>query len=224
MKRFYYILPLLLLVLSGSAFAQSFEGTIEMEIKAAQLGATEALPLTISTKGDKSKISFELPQAGEMAVYSDNAAKRVVTVMAAMNMGFEIKTDQVNADAEATITPATPTGKNNTINGYACDEYTCTTKEGLVVNMWLTKDMPANLKGSIFDAIKNSTQGLANTDSYLKLLAEGYIPIQTVVIKDGSEMATITMKKFEAKSIPDATFEIPANISIQQMPAGMMGK
>jgi len=220
MKRFNFILSLVAVVLTTPIFAQ-FEGVIEMGVNASRLGGQE-VPVIINVKGDRAKMVLDMPQTGEIAVYSDSS-KKVITVMAAMNMGFEIDFGAVENSTENIPAPQS-TGKKNTVNGYACDEWTCTPEAGLEISMWMTKEMPKNLSASIFNALEKSMQGISGPGAFKQLFADGYIPVQTVVKKNGNAEATVTFKKFEEKSLADAIFEIPTNITIQKMDPSMMGK
>ncbi len=222
MKRFYFILPLLLLVLSAPAFAQSFEGVIEMGVTVAQLGPQE-LPVTISVKQEKLRISLDMPNMGELTIYNDPVAKKLTTVMAAMNMGFEMPIPAADT-AVVNMPAAVATGQTKTIGSYSCDEFSCIAEDSMVINIWMTRDLPGTISSSLFQAIENSTQGIVGTDGFRQLAAQGYIPVQTVVKKDGVDFATVMLKNFEQKSLDDALFVIPANITIQQMPSGMMGR
>jgi hypothetical protein len=219
MKRILFILAVLFLY-GSTTFAQGWEGTIEMSMKVPQLGE-ESIPMTMNIKGNKVHTLMNVGPAGAMEMYIDNDTKKMVQVMKAMNMGMEMDLSQLEKKA-ATESKDAPkpisTGKKEKINGFNCEEYTCKI-EDMDMEMWMTKDIPAAMVGSIQGAMKNvSNSSGGNASAFEELAKNGNIAIRTIVKQNGTVQAQMEIVKYESKSFPDSEFTVPANINIQKMP------
>src|SRR5437016_5735908 len=131
-----------LLLLSINAFAQGFEGTISMEVTAPNMGEKK-IPMTISTKGDKSLIHIETPQ-GAMNMYTNRSTEKTTMVMLARKMGFTMST-AAKIEKASDDSKVTATGEKKMINGYNCELYTVVSEKNGTSNMWLTNDLPKSL-------------------------------------------------------------------------------
>ena len=225
MKRF-YLSYILLLVLAQGLFAQSsFEGTLEMDAKLAQMGEVP-IPATFSMKGDRMKLVTDFGM-GETTVYFDKASDRVVAVLAAMNMGFELNPSQVPPREGDIISPAPASnGKRETINTFACDGFTCQFADGLEMEIWATRDMPNGVHRALLNSFSSSIETIlkVSTSSFADLVNKGYAPVRTIVRKNGKETAALTISKFENQPLDDAIFTIPTNVPIRKFNAAMMGE
>jgi preprotein translocase subunit SecD len=207
--------------------AETFEGTISMTITSAQLGG-KTIPMTINVKGDKAMVQMEVPQAGAIKMFSDKATGKTVFVMEAMKMGFEMPKADPSAPKETPQVPK-PTGEKKTINGHYCEKYSSTSSDGTEIDMWLTTDMSKSLSAALRNAFTGAIAAMSrgkNTDgasAYAELFNGGKLPVEVDVVKGGVVQATVTYDKFEQKSLSDAMFIVPAEVNIQQMPAGMGG-
>ncbi|MBS1904082.1 MAG: DUF4412 domain-containing protein [Bacteroidetes bacterium] len=224
MKRFLLVVVALCAMAVG-AFAQSFEGTMTMQMTIPQLGGNP-IPMTIYMKGDKSATSMQTPMGGEMHTYTDLQKMKTVMVMGG-KMGYEVdlnkaKEAAASAEPKEVVHPSS-TGKSKTINGYACDEFIMNIKDGQM-DMWMTKDFPKDIMSSISKSMgrnlggMRSNQGAGAEGAFKELTDKGYAPVQVNMTKDGQVMATVEFVKYEKKSVDDKDVTVPADVTIQPMP------
>ena len=217
MKRFYSIAALVL-VLTTRLFAQSsFEGVINMTTSVPMLGISE-LPLTVSAKGDRLKMVTDFMGMGELDVYVDKPAGRIVAIMASMNSGYELDMKKLERTNENQIVPeAAPTGAKETINTYKCTEFACMLKDSVEMKLWMTKDMPNTMQKAILNSFAGTLQSMQiDVAPFEKLMNDGYAPIRTIIKKDGAEQLALTLNKYERKQLEDAIFVIPTNIPLEK--------
>ena len=215
---------------SANSFAQAFEGTISMEVSAASFG-DKPIPMSMSTKGEKSLIQIEIPQ-GNMAMYIDRASNKMTMVMAAQKMGMEMDMKKMEemakkSDDESSVKE---TDQKKTINGYNCELYIVTSEKSGVSNWWMTKDLPKSMIAALRNAFKNGGLGMSRgrkggiSHEIEELFEKGWLPIRMETIKDGKAESTVTFVKYEQKKLDDSIFILPSDITIMQMPAGMGGQ
>ena len=202
-----------------NAFAQGFEGTISMEIATAKTG-DKTIPMSISTKGDKSLIKVDGPM-GAMNMYTDRKLEKITMVMPAQKMGISMstaaKTEKGSDDSKVTVTE-----KKKMINGYNCQLYTVTSeKSGTVTDMWLTGDLPKSMAFAFKNAFSNP--GGRNSKSLSPAIEEifkkGLLPIQFEVKKDGKTESTVNFLSYKEEKLDDSVFVIPSDIKVRDMPA-----
>lgn len=216
MKRF-YLIAAIVLSFAMRLSAQSFEGTIDMTTSVPMLGISD-LPVKVSAKGDRLKMVTDLMGMGEMAVYVDKPAGRIVAVMAAMNSGYELDMNKLESkNADETKPEAAPTGKKETINNYQCNGYVCMLNDGVEMELWMTKDMPNSMHKAILNSFSGTLQSLQiDVSPFEKIMDDGYAPIRTIVRKNGREQLALTLNKYERQKIDDAVFIIPSNIPLEK--------
>jgi uncharacterized protein DUF4412 len=217
MKRFYSIFALVV-VLSSRLLAQSsFEGVINMTTSIPMLGISQ-LPVTVSAKGDRLKMVTDLMAMGEVTIYVDKPAGRIVAIMPAMNTGYEMDMKKLESNTIGDITTeAAPTGAKETINNYQCTEFSCMLKDNVEMKIWMTKDMPNTMHKAILNSFSGTLSSLQiNISPFTKLMDNGYAPIRTVIKKSGAEQLALTLDKYEAKKVDDDTFIVPANIPLEK--------
>lgn len=230
MKQFIRVCMLAMvgMVLSISANAQSFEGVITMQMIVPQLGA-DKVPMVITSKGDKSVMEMTIPQQGTMTTYTNRTTQKMVMVMAAMKMGFEVDLKKAEQAAAASGSQAIPkaTGQKKSINGFNCELYTMSPKDGSEVEMWLTGDLPKTLSSAVGGAISGMNKmnnGSSSSKAFEEILSKGLVPIEFDAKTGGQVVATIQFVKYEQKPIADSYFVVPSDINVQPMPdRGSMG-
>lgn len=221
---------LVALLISVNSFAQAFEGVITMEVSASSFGE-KSIPMSISTKGEKSVIQIEVPQ-GNMAMYMDRASDKMTMVMAAQKMGMKMDVKKIEemakkSDDESSVKE---TDQKKTINGYNCELYIVTSKKSGGSNWWMTKDLPKSMTQALKSAFKNGAMGLSrgqkggSNHEIEELFEKGWLPIRMEMKKDGNTENTVTFIKYEQKKLDDSIFIVPTDINIMQMPAGMGGQ
>ena len=114
----------------------------------------------------------------------------------------------------------TPTGKSDTINGYAAQEYTCNIA-GSRLSMWLTTAMPDYDK-----ALKEMSA--AFSQGPMAAMMQGYgldmstlpgFPIRTVNEVQPGQALTTTVVSVSTKPLPDSDFEVPPGFKEVSMPS-----
>ena len=217
------------MVLAISANAQNFEGVITMQMIVPQLGA-DKVPMVITSKAEKSVMEMTIPNQGTMMMYTNRATQKMVMVMAAMKMGYEIdlkKAEQAAAASNANPSIPKATGQKKTINGFNCELYTMSPKDGSEVEMWLTGDLPKSLSSAVGGAISGMNKmnaGGNSSKAFEEILSKGLVPIEFDAKTAGQVVATIQFVKYEQKPIADSYFVVPSDISVQPMPdRGSMG-
>lgn len=217
-----------LLFVAQNAEAQSFEGRIIQSITVPQMG-DEKMEMVMNIKGEKMMMSMDMGPMGGMKMYSVNNGKTMTMVMEQMKMGYEIDLEQAAKDYKPANAPVEPsmkaTGKKETINGYAAEEWVANIDEANTMTMWLTSDIDKSLVAAMQTAMKAQNAQSPNPAQaeIMKTLTEkGMIAVRTTMSMGGEVAAVVDLVKIEKASIPDATFTPDPSINIQKMDPSMM--
>jgi hypothetical protein len=218
-------------VSSVSAQANSatptFEGTMTFALQIPMLGE-DKLDMKCNVKGEKAMTEMDLGMQGAMHMYVDHATKKMTIVMDAMKMGFTTEIgdeDAMAAGVDDKDFDFKATGKKETVNGYAADEYQVKLDEGSNVDVWLTADAPEDVRRAMRGAMGHMQQKASPKQAKLyKMISDkGLMPVRTVISKGDEKMATIDLVKVEKKNLEDGLFVAPADIKYQPMPKNMEG-
>jgi hypothetical protein len=114
----------------------------------------------------------------------------------------------------------TPTGKKETINGFACEEYNFTYR-GSKGTLWLTTALPG-YQAALQEMAAAFTQG--PMAAMVKNIGVDFtalpgFPIRTVTELKPGDTITSTTVSVSTKPIPDAEFDIPAGYTEMKMPS-----
>ena len=112
-----------------------------------------------------------------------------------------------------------PTGKKETISGFAAEEYTCTIA-GTHLSLWLTKALP-DYEKALKEMSAAFTQGpmASMMQSYgLDMANLPGFPIRTVNEVQPGQSQTTTVVSVSMKPIADSEFEVPAGFKEISMP------
>jgi hypothetical protein len=216
-----------LLFVAQEAQAQTaFEGRVIQSISAAQLG-DEKMEMTMNIKGEKMMINMDMGAMGAMKMFTSNGGKTMTMIMEQMKQGFEMQIpDDVAKPASTSAEPAMKaTGKKETINGYAAEEWIANLDENNSMTFWLTSDIDKSLVKAMQTAMKaqNAQSPNSSQAEIMKVMTDkGMIAVRTIVTNGGETAAVVDLVKIEKASIPDATFTIPADIKVQKMDPSMM--
>jgi hypothetical protein len=224
MKRVLIISALLLGITAGASAQASLQGILEMNATIAQSG--EEIPATFSLKGDRMKLVTDFGM-GETSVYFDKATDRLVAILAALNMGYELNAKELQARKGEIVTPtAASNGKQESINNVTCDGFICQFANGLEMEIWATRDIPNGVYKALLQSFAPSIEMIlkVSTASIADLVEKGYAPVRTIVRKDGIEKARVTINKFEEQSLADALFAVPTNVTIQRVSPSMFSR
>jgi uncharacterized protein DUF4412 len=108
-----------------------------------------------------------------------------------------------------------PTGRKETISGYACEEFE-TTANGMNVHLWLTKDLPNGEK------LLSELSTLAGADPFRGLTKDQQLPgfpIRTVVDAKALGKTIVTVVKVSESPVVDSEFVVPDGYRPMQAPA-----
>lgn len=212
-----------LFVVASHANAQSFEGHVTQTISSPQsMGQT--MEMLMSFKGNKIKVDMDLGPQGKTSIFMEKGGSSITVVMEAMKSGMQIDIPQdVAKEQDPADQPSIKaTGKKETINGYAAEEWLVENNDGQTMSLWLSSDVDKSVIESMLAATNLLDKSNANTeknDSINQfLVGKKMLPVRMVVSQNGEVVANVNVTKIEKASIPDAAFVIPADITVQKMP------
>jgi hypothetical protein len=177
------------------------------------------MTMTIKIKGEKMRLDLN-PQissivdlkSGDMTSLM-HEQKLAMPIPGASIKGLVNATAQAAAKAE-NVTPPKPTGRKETISGYACEEYE-TTSEGMPVYLWLTKDLPGAEK------LMSQLAKLASADPLGRIAKDQELPgfpMRTVVDATGTGKTTVTVTAISENPVADADFVVPQSYRLMRIP------
>jgi hypothetical protein len=218
-----------LLFVAQSAQAQAgFEGRIVQTMKIAALG-DEPMEMIMNVKGDKLMMSMDVGPQGIVKMYPKSDGSSMVVVLEQMKMGIEMSMEDAAKLAQTASTTEAPTmtatGKKETINGYACEEWLMTTDANTTVSIWATNDIDKSLVTAMHTATKilnTQSPDAAKAAIAKELMDKGMIAARTVFMSGGEPQLTLDLVKIEKTPIADAMFDLPKDINIQKMDPNMM--
>jgi hypothetical protein len=123
-------------------------------------------------------------------------------------------TQEAAKSVGANPVPPKPTGRKETISGYACEEFE-TTANGMNVHLWLTKDLPNTEK------LMSELSTLAGANPFRGVTKDQQLPgfpIRTVVDATGMGRTTITVVAVSESPIADSEFVVPDGYRAMQTP------
>lgn len=145
--------------------------------------------------------------------------KKVFTLSA--EMVKKMQEAQMGAQpAAGPVDPPKPTGKKETINGYACEEYE-TSLNGTKLQIWLTKDLPAAQR-----AMADLAALAPDSDPMKSLLKSGELPgfpMKTVINSPSGQVSTVTVKSLNEDTLPAEDFTVPSDYEPVSLPGGVPG-
>lgn len=178
--------------------------------------------ITIYAADSKTRVDM----GKEMSTISDDATKKVTTLMHSQKMAMEMPAtvvEQMKQQMEAsgandlTAESFKSTGRKETINGFACEEYEFTVN-GQKIASWFAKELKE--KGDIADAFKKlSSSSNPMAASMAQFDAMPGVPIRTEVMMPGSGKTTITVQSISTDAIPAGVFAVPSEYRSMEMPA-----
>jgi hypothetical protein len=209
----------ILALLLVSACLVRADVTITQKTEGPGLPGTE---MKLKFKGNKMRTDI-----GTMA-YSlvDGASGEAMTVVPSQKMAMKVPQAMIDQAVKKISTNGvvgapklTPTGRKDSISGYACEEYT-TEYAGSKATLGLSKDVPnyKEILGSMKSAgaaFRKNSPSLAdsmNIDEY-----PGY-PVRSINDVHGQTFTT-TVTKINADPIPDSEFAVPTDYKLMEMPS-----
>ncbi|MGH8047345.1 MAG: DUF4412 domain-containing protein [Chthoniobacterales bacterium] len=213
MKRF--LLPIVLLATAQLATA-GLVVVEEMEQSGGPMpGKTE---MTLSVSGDKARVDI----GKQISSIVNSKTGATVSLIHAQKVAMELPEgtfDAIKKSASQGEKPKLdlkPTGKKETINGFACEEYTGKIN-GMDVAFWVTQEVKEQKE--TLDQISKLMGGDA---TFQGALANGEafpgFPIRTVMKTPQAGKMTLTVVSVKSEDVPDSTFEVPAGYRTMNMP------
>jgi hypothetical protein len=175
------------------------------------------MELTITASGDKARMDM----GKQVSTIVDSKAGTLTSLMHEQKMAMQLpegtlKSIQGASAGEKAKPDLKPTGKKETINGFACEEYVGTVS-GIDVTFWVTKDVE-NQK-AILDQLAKVSGG---ADPLQSALANGGdfpgFPIRTIAKTPEMGTMTMTILSIKNEDVPDSAFEIPSGYKAMNMP------
>jgi len=177
------------------------------------------LNMTIKVKGQKARIDVNPEISTIVDLSSGDSLSLFHTRKAAMRLpGETIKAMQAKVQqqqGDPKVEPPKATGRKETINGFACEEYE-TTVDGRKVELWLTKDAPDAQKAlSQLSALSGKADPIS---TFIEKNQIAGFPVRTVVETPMGKVTTtvVTVKPGE---IDETQFTVPSDYKEMQAPA-----
>lgn len=213
------LLPLITLTLATSARADL---TITQEVE--QDGGGQKMTMTMKIKDQQMRMDAN-PAATTIIDLKTGDTTTFVheQKMIIKASGAKLKEVQKQAlaqNSDTKVDPPKATGRKETINGYACEEYELNANGGKM-DLWITKDVPAAEKAMA----ELATIGGPSDPVQAALKAQGFsgFPMRTVVEMPGMGKTTVTVIGVNEKPISASEFTAPPGYHEVQLPAGMPG-
>lgn len=215
-RRRRFAIALLAAALGSTARADL---TITEQVHKDGMPAEAKMTMTIKIKGGKMRLDLNPQVSSIVDLKSGDMTSLIHEQKLAMPIpGASIKGLR-NAKTEAATkaenaTPPKPTGRKETISGYACEEFE-TTSDGMSVYLWLTKDLPGAEK------LMSQLAKLASADplgSIAKNQELPGFPVRTVVDTTGTGKTTVTVTAISENPIADTEFVVPQSYRLMRIP------
>lgn len=175
--------------------------------------------MTIEVKGQKARIDVNPEISTIVDLSSGDSLSLFHTRKAAMRLpGAAIKAMQAKVQEQAgepKVETPKATGRTETINGFACEEYE-TSVDGRKVQLWLTKDAPDAQK-----ALRQLSALSGKTDPLNSVIEKNQLPgfpVRTIVDTPMGKVTT-TVVTVSPNEIDESKFVIPSDYKEMQAPA-----
>jgi Spy/CpxP family protein refolding chaperone len=201
--------------------AQSnFEGVIQFKGMSGDSGV-----MTQTTKGSMVRMDGGQNSAMQMTAILDTKTRTLTMMMVSMkrySVNQLPSPDSVlsSADRKASVTK---TGQTEVVAGVTCEIYkgSSTNSDGKVEEgqACLAKGVGLAMF-QLMAGRRHAAQGSLE-QVFQDLAAQGLLPLKIWAMKNGQMVSEIEAISIEKKSIPNSMFEVPADFTKMQMPAGM---
>ncbi len=221
----FFAAVLVVFAVSSAVQAQPFEGTITLQVTAPQLG-NKPMEVMTSMKGDKAVTEMNGPM-GSMKVYIGVRPGKIVQVMSGMKMGMQMDVPPSSANDSLMAPVPVATGQHQTIAGYDCELYLIPMRDTSVkMKAWMTTGAAKMVMDGLRSAFTRSGRAMPGpmSSAFGKMFQKGLVPIKVESPMPDGSVSTVVFEKYETKSLDDSIFEIPSDIKINDMGAGMMGR
>jgi hypothetical protein len=190
--------------------------TLVQEIR--QTGREESGQMTMKIKGPLIRSDVN----PDMSVIINTSTGETTSLMHPQKVAMKIPGSVIQAaQAQAAAqmgkdTPQPqPTGLTDTINGFACEQYTFV-HEGRPMEIWVTKDLK-NAADVFAQLAKLAPQMNPMGNTFKNTLIDGF-PVKTVADMGNGEKISMTLVSVSEAGIADSDFEIPKGYNPMEMP------
>lgn len=203
MRKFKSSLLLAIVLLSFSAFAQSFEGKVTLTIQDDKSG--EAKSLDYFTDGKQGAFLVKEQGMDLSLIMKENTMYMVLHPMK-MYVAIPLDGKGVNKDSVAKAESSiVNTGETKMINGMLCTKYFLNINDKEKSTAWFTKE----LGGFFLFNMDNNGEGPMGAFGDMKALSDQF-PVLVTEMRDGKEVVMLEVKNVEKMSVDKKIFEIPA--------------
>lgn len=209
--------PFLLVAWSASAFAD-----LTLSQKIEQEGQTKSEQI-ITLKVKEGKVRMDAgPQvstiidlkSGDMQTLMHDR-KVVMTVPGVMVKAMQQMAQKQGGGDSGKMESPKATGRKETINGYACEEYE-TTVDGSKVTMWLTKDLPEAEK------LLKEMATLSPENNFFAGMTDNVeisgFPMRSTMVDANGKTTSLTVTGLSQDPLPAADFSAPSGYKPMAMP------
>lgn len=202
------IAAFVLLCIASPLAAQSFEGTVAMNITNDE-GTVHAMNFMLKD----GKMRFDPGGAGQVSVIIDPAAQRLTIIMNAQKMymdrDFSGAMPGMQHGAAGKGPAIVRTGKTETVAGYKCEHMTVTDDDGRSVDACMSSDL-----GGFRMPAASNPMAPQEEAGWLTELGGHYFPLK--VTKGGKTIVLVTA--IDKKALDAALFAPPAGYQSFAMP------
>ncbi len=209
---FLFSLPIL------NAYAQSgFEGTLTWSMA---LPSMKQFDEIINVKGDKSEIEMNMGAYGTSQMWGDRTTGKIYMYLSSLKKGMILDMNDLT-NTKMDSLDITPTGRKETISGYAAEEYLQKTSKGEIY-IWFTTGLPKDVQYACLSLFRNSARQDPKLAAFvMRFMDKGLAPVRIEMINDGKSAMRMQFEIFERKSLADALFVPPSNLSFEAPPSGV---
>lgn len=198
---------LILLCVASPLAAQSFEGTVTMNV------SSESGPgRTMSYMLKGGKLRFE-PPGGKMSVIIDPATQRMMVIMDAQKMYMERSFATAAAAAQQRVAGKSPTvtrtGKMETVAGYRCEDVIVTDNDGAAATVCVSSEL-----GGFRMPMASNPMAPQAEAGWVTQLGKQAFPLK--VEKNGKVILEVTA--IDRKTLDPALFAAPEGYQSFAMP------
>jgi hypothetical protein len=213
-----------ILVAGAMAPLAHAQGSFEGVINATMTGREGPMPVTITTKGDKTRMDMTAPAGrgpgGQMSFIMNSDDHTSLMLMHSQKMYVQMK--GVNTDSiRNTKLPKQfeKTGKTETVAGIKCDDYHAVDENGREATLCAAPGM-----GSWVFAMGGRRPGASNMPAWAQeLVRKGFFLLKVTGENSDGTPVSMEVTKVEKKSVPDSEFQAPSDYKAMSGMGGGMG-
>jgi hypothetical protein len=212
------------LAFASVGVSAAFEGRVSMSVKE---GRGKEMVIDYAMKPGFVRMEPKMDEGEQGVMIFNHAKQEMIMLMPTerMYMVMPIKETLEKAAEKAPEGKIEKTGRTETIQGYACEEWVVTDPKGERTEMWVT-DQLGNFMG-ISAGQGPMGGGKGGSPAWERLIKgkDAFFPMRVIGTKGGKETYRMEVKAVNKTSLPDSLFGPPAGFQKFAMPGfpGMPG-